>query len=58
MSSTFPDSLKDVIDSVDHSCMRKYLESFYFDCKVKNLIPKTMDGYGERLEKLTVERRQ
>jgi site-specific recombinase XerD len=50
MSSISPDSLKMLIDSVGHSSMRKYLKSFYFDCKVKNLTPKTMDGCGERLE--------
>jgi site-specific recombinase XerD len=30
--------------------MEEYLESFYLDCRVRNLTSKTMQGYQERLE--------
>jgi hypothetical protein len=28
---------------------KKYLDSFKFDCLIRNLTPKTVDGYFERL---------
>jgi integrase/recombinase XerD len=45
-----PDFLRSLIDSLGSSSMKKYLESFYFDCRVRNLTSKTMQGYGERLQ--------
>jgi integrase/recombinase XerD len=49
MGQRTPDSLQALIDSVDGSSITTCLQSFYFDCKVKNLTPKTIDVYGERL---------
>ena len=49
MGKRTPDSLQALIDSVDGSSIVTYLQSFYFDCKVKNLASKTIDVYGERL---------
>lgn len=44
-----PDSLIALIDSMEDSNAQAYLQSFYFDCRVKNLASKTIDVYGERL---------
>ena len=49
MGQRTPDSLQALIDSVDGSSIATHLQSFYFDCKVKNLASKTIDVYGERL---------
>jgi integrase/recombinase XerD len=49
MGKRTPDSLQALIDSVDGFSIATYLQSFYFDCKVKNLASKTIDVYGERL---------
>lgn len=49
MGQRTPDFLQALIDSVDGSSIATHLQSFYFDCKVKNLAPKTIDVYGERL---------
>ncbi|MGB2769224.1 MAG: hypothetical protein WBC88_05820 [Candidatus Zixiibacteriota bacterium] len=49
MGQRTPDSLQALIDSVDGSSIATHLQSFYFDCRVKNLASKTIDVYGERL---------
>ena len=49
MGQSSTDYLNALIDSLDDSPLKSCLESFYFDCKVKNLAPKTIDVYGERL---------
>ena len=50
MGTISSDYLKTLIESVDRlDVMKKYLESFYYECKVKNLTLKTVNGYAERL---------
>ena len=40
----------DNIDEGGGNSVQQFLENFYFECRVKNLSPKTISGYGERLQ--------
>ncbi len=41
--------LKELIDSVDETIMKEFLKDFEFHIRAKNLTPKTISVYGERL---------